>query len=173
MLASYQAVSGAGYPGESAWDMIGNVHPHPGDEEQKVSEEPRKILGSMTGEPAPFPVSARCVRVPVIDGHLVAVSVRLRERPSIDQISTVFEDFRGPIRLPSLPELPIVLTPARDRPTPRTDSDTGAGMSVTIGRIEPCEVLTVKFFALAHNVIRGAAGAAIANAELVVERGLL
>lgn len=173
ICASYQAVSGAGYPGESAWDMLGNVHPHPGDEEQKVSEEPRKILGGLDGTPAPFPISARCVRVPVVDGHLVAVSVRLRERPTIAEVTSALTGFRGPITLPTLPERPILVTAARDRPTPRTDADTGAGMTVTVGRIEPCEVLTVKFFALAHNVIRGAAGAAIANAELVVERGLV
>ena len=173
ICASYQAVSGAGYPGESAWDMLGNVHPHPGDEEQKVAEEPRKILGSLSGDPAPFPISARCVRVPVVDGHLVAVSVKLRDRPSIEEVTAVLAAFRGPIALPTLPERPIVVTTARDRPTPRTDSDAGGGMTVTVGRIEPCDVLTVKFFALAHNVIRGAAGAAVANAELVVERGLV
>ena len=175
-VASYQAISGAGYPGESAWDILGNVHPHPGDEEQKVAEEPRKILGAaMPGaaQLASFPISARCVRVPVVDGHLVAVSVRLRENPTVDQVKEVLSSFRGPIPLPSLPERPIVLTAARDRPTPRTDAEAGAGMTVTVGRIEACEVLTIKFFALAHNVIRGAAGAAIANAELIVERGLL
>lgn len=173
MCASYQAVSGAGYPGESAWDMLGNVHPHPGDEEQKVAEEPRKILGSQAGVPAPFPISARCVRVPVVDGHLVAVNVRLRERPSLAEVTAALAGFRGPDALPSLPARPIVLTPHRDRPTPRGDADAGGGMTVTIGRLEPCEVLTWKFFALAHNVIRGAAGAAIANAELVVARGLV
>jgi aspartate-semialdehyde dehydrogenase len=109
----------------------------------------------------------------VVDGHLVAVSVRLRERPSIAEVTSALTAFRGPIALPTLPERPLLVTAARDRPTPRTDSDTGGGMTVTVGRIEPCEVLTVKFFALAHNVIRGAAGAAIANAELVVERGLV
>lgn len=172
--ASYQAVSGAGYPGESAFDMLGNVHPHPGDEEQKVAEEPRKMLavgpGAARGELAPFPISARCVRVPVVDGHLVAVNVRLRERPSIDEVKAILAAFRGPVALPSLPDPPIVLTEQRDRPTPRADADTGGGMTVTVGRVEPCEVMGLKFFALAHNVIRGAAGAAIANAELVVER---
>ncbi|MSP56693.1 MAG: aspartate-semialdehyde dehydrogenase [Myxococcales bacterium] len=175
--ASYQAVSGAGYPGESAWDMLGNVHPHPGDEEHKVAEEPRKILasgeGAERGELAAFPISARCVRVPVLDGHLVAVHVRLRERPSIDEVKRVLSAFRGPVVLPSLPERPIVVTDARDRPTPRGDAGAGGGMTVTVGRVEECEVMGLKFFALAHNVIRGAAGAAIANAELVVERGLV
>lgn len=173
-MASYQAISGAGYPGESAWDILGNVHPHAGDEEQKVAEEPRKILGgARPGEVAGFPIAARCVRVPVVDGHLVAVHARLRGAPSMDDITAALDAFRGPIALPSLPGRPIVRTDARDRPTPRTDADAGAGMAVTVGRIEPCEVMTVKFFALAHNVIRGAAGAAVANAELIVDRGLL
>ncbi len=173
--ASYQAVSGAGYPGESAYDMLGNVHPHPGDEEQKVSEEPRKMLGepSDVGGLAAFPISARCVRVPVVDGHLVAVHVRLREKPSIDEVKSTLAAFRGPIALPSLPERPIVLTEERDRPTPRADADAGGGMAVTVGRVEVCDVLGYKFYALAHNVIRGAAGAAIANAELCVARGYI
>ncbi len=173
--ASYQAVSGAGYPGESAWDILGNVHPHAGDEEEKVATEPRKILGER--EPAAFPISPRCVRVPVVDGHLVAVHVRLKGAPTLSDVRASLEGFRGPIALPTLPVQPIVITDARGRPTPRTDADRGegraSGMVVTVGRLEECEVMTVKFFALAHNVIRGAAGAAIANAELVVERGLV
>jgi len=174
-VASYQAVSGAGYPGESAWDILGNVRPHPGDEEQKVAEEPKRILGRREGARvvhADFPISARCVRVPVADGHLVAVHARLAGDPSLADITDALRTFRAPYALPSSPEPVIRLTDRRDRPTPRTDAMAGDGMAITVGRIERCEVFTVKFFALANNVIRGAAGAAIANAELLVERGL-
>jgi aspartate-semialdehyde dehydrogenase len=172
--ASYQAVSGAGYPGESAWDMLGNVHPHAGDEEEKVAEEPRKILGTLEGgavTPAPFPISARCVRVPVADGHLVAAQIKLRGDPPLAQIVEALRDFRAPYALPSSPVPVIRLTDRRDRPTPRTDAMAGDGMAITIGRVERCEVFTVKLFALAHNAIRGAAGGAIANAELIHAQG--
>lgn len=165
--SSYQAVSGAGYPGESAWDILGNVHPHAGDEEAKVAEEPRKILDAPG-----MRISARCVRVPVVDGHLVAVQARLQGSATIEEITEALRTFEGP-RLPSSPRPLIRVVSARDRPTPRTDAGAGAGMAITVGRIEPCEVMTVKFFALAHNAIRGAAGGAIANAELLVERGIV
>jgi aspartate-semialdehyde dehydrogenase len=174
--ASYQAVSGAGYPGESAWDILDNVHPHPGDEEEKVSAEPRKILGLRSGaavERAPFPVAARCVRVPVVDGHLVAASIKLRTAPPLDQVVEALRDFAAEHPLPSSPRPLIRLSTRRDRPSPRLDAMAGDGMAITIGRIEPCEVFTVKLFALAHNTIRGAAGAAIANAELLARLELL
>lgn len=175
-VASYQAVSGAGYPGESAWDILGNVHPHPGDEEEKVAAEPKKILGTWNGREvvhAPFPISARCVRVPVADGHLVAVNVKLRGSPSVGEVVEALRGFAGPYPLHSSPRPLIRVTERRDRPTPRTDAMAGGGMAITVGRVEPCEVMTVKFFALAHNTIRGAAGAAIANAELLDTLGLL
>lgn len=179
--ASYQAVSGAGYPGESAWDILGNVRPHPGDEEQKVAEEPRKILGTLsptlsdplTLTPAPFPISARCVRVPVTDGHLVAVQAELEREDRLDQIVAAIQDLRAPIPLPSSPVPLIRLHERRDRPQPRLDAAAGNGMAITVGRVERCEVFTVKFFALAHNAIRGAAGGAIGNAELLDAQGLL
>ncbi|MBM4365389.1 MAG: aspartate-semialdehyde dehydrogenase [Deltaproteobacteria bacterium] len=166
--ASYQAVSGAGYPGESAWDMLGNVHPHPGDEEEKVASEPRKILSAPD-----LRISARCVRVPVADGHLVAVQAKLRHDPGVDAIVEAMRSFAGPVPLPSSPRPLIHVLEGRDRPTPRQDAMRGGGMAVTVARVEPCEVHTVKFFALAHNAIRGAAGGAIANAELLRARGLL
>jgi len=174
--ASYQAISGAGYPGESAWDILGNVHPHPGDEEEKVAEEPRKIIGALVGGaivPAPFPISARCVRVPVTDGHLVGAQLKLRGDPPLAQIIEALRDFRAPVPLHSSPVPLVRVTERRDRPTPRTDAMAGGGMAITIGRIERCEVMTVKLFALAHNAIRGAAGGAIANAELLHARGFL
>lgn len=172
--ASYQAVSGAGYPGESAWDILGNVHPHPGDEEEKVAEEPRKILGTLAAggiAAAPFPISARCVRVPVTDGHLVGAQIKLRGDPPLERIVEALRDFRAPVELPSSPVPLVRLTERRDRPTPRTDAMAGGGMAITIGRVERCEVLTVKLFALAHNAIRGAAGGAVANAELLHAKG--
>lgn len=174
--ASYQAVSGAGYPGESAWDILGNVHPHPGDEEEKVAEEPRKIVGTLAGgaiAAAPFPISARCVRVAVTDGHLVGAQIKLRGDPSLAQVVEALRDFRAPVALPSSPTPLIRLTERRDRPTPRTDALAGGGMAITIGRVERCEVMTVKLFALAHNAIRGAAGGAVANAELLHAKGFL
>ena len=175
-VASYQAVSGAGYPGESAWDILGNVHPHPGEEEDKVAEEPKKILGVRAGlqiTHAPFPISARCVRVPVVDGHLVAVHVKLRGAPALADIEEALRTFVGPYELPSSPQPLVHLTSRRDRPAPRSDAMAGNGMAITVGRLEACPVMTVKFFALAHNTIRGAAGAAIATAELLAAMGLL
>ena len=167
-VASYQAVSGAGYPGESAWDILGNVHPIAGDEEAKVASEPRKILDAPG-----LRISARCVRVPVTDGHLVALQVRLATDPGPDAIAEALASFVGPHLLPSSPRPLIHLAIGPDRPSPRLDADRGGGMAVTVGRVERCEVMTVKFFALAHNAIRGAAGGAIANAELLHLRGLL
>ncbi len=168
VCSTWQAVSGAGYPGESAWDMVGNVHPHPGDEEAKLTEEPQKILGG-PGAPADFPVSARCVRVPVADGHLVSLQVRLTGDPSVPAVREALLTWepRGP-RLPSGPEQVLVLREERDRPQPRLDVGEGAGMSVVLGRLEPCPVMGVKLYALAHNAVRGAAGAALLNAELLV-----
>ena len=136
-VASYQAISGAGYPGESAWDILGNVHPHPGEEEEKVAEEPRKILGIREGASiavAPFPISARCVRVPVVDGHLVAVHVKLRVTPAIADVEEVLRCFVGPYNLPSSPRPLIELATRRDRPAPRSDAMAGKGMAITVGR---------------------------------------
>ena len=166
-VASWQAVSGAGYPGESAWDMVGNVHPHPGNEEDKLTEEPQKILG-LPGAPADFVVSARCVRVPVADGHLVSANVRLRGDPDVADVVEALRAWQGEgPDLPSCPRPPLRLTERRDRPQPRLDAEAGGGMAVTIGRVERCPVMGVKLFALAHNTVRGAAGAAVANAELL------
>ncbi len=176
--ASYQAVSGAGYPGESAWDMLGNVHPHPGDEEEKVAEEPLKILGTLVPggsavDRAPFPISARCVRVPVADGHLIAAQIRLKGDPSPERVIACLREFAAPYDLPSSPRPLIRITERRDRPTPRTDAMAGGGMAITVGRVERCEVMGVKLFALAHNAIRGAAGGAVANAELLHHLGMI
>lgn len=174
--ASYQAVSGAGYPGESAWDILGNVRPHPGDEELKVAEEPNKILGQFfDGQfvSANIPISARCVRVPVADGHLIAVQAELAVSASVAEVQEAMRTFVPAVPLPSSPVPLIRVLDGRDRPQPRLDAMAGNGMAIVVGRVEPCEVFTVKFFALAHNAIRGAAGGAIANAELLDAWGLL
>jgi aspartate-semialdehyde dehydrogenase len=172
-VATYQAVSGAGYPGESAWDMIGSVHPHAGNEEDKMAVEAQKILGAAE-QAAPFAVSARCVRVPVADGHLVAVHVRLRGDPSPEDAKAAMREWTGKApELPSSPRPLLVVTDRRDRPSTRFDVDRGSGMTCTVGRVERCSVMGLKFFALAHNTVRGAAGAAIANGELLAVTGRL
>lgn len=171
--SSWQAVSGAGYPGESAWDMVGNVHPHPGNEEIKLAQEPQKILGS-AGAAAGFPLSARCVRVPTADGHLLSAQVRLTGDPSPEAVEDAVRGYISPVSgLPSSPTPLFHIHHRRDRPAPRFDVDNGNGMAVTIGRIERCSVMGVKFYCLAHNTIRGAAGAAVANLELLHHRGML
>lgn len=172
-VSTWQAVSGAGYPGESAWDMVANVHPHPGAEEAKLAIEPARILGTADA-PADFAVSARCVRVPVADGHLLSVQARLAGDPSPQDLRDAWASFD-----PGLPDLHSLPTPLfhvldrRDRPQPRLDVGRGDGMAVTIGRVERCAVMGVKFYCLAHNTLRGAAGAAVANLELLAARGLL
>ena len=174
-VASYQAVSGAGYPGESAWDMIGNVRPHPGDEEEKLEEEPRKILGTLGPDGvalADFELSARCVRVPVADGHLVAIQVRTRDPIDPREAVELLANWSGHApALPSAPSPLLVPRSERDRPSPRFDTDAGAGMAVSFGRVERCPVMGLKLFALAHNTVRGAAGAAVLNSELLVATG--
>lgn len=172
-LSSYQAVSGAGYPGESAWDMIGNVHPHAGDEEAKVAEEPRKILGALSGDhiqSADFVMSARCVRVAVADGHLVALQFKTRDPLSAADCAELLRTFDPKLDLPGVPRPLIHVAGERDRPSPKFDANAGHGMAVTVGRIEACPVMGLKLFALCHNTVRGAAGAAILNAELVLSR---
>lgn len=176
-VSTWQAVSGAGYPGESAWDMVGSVHPHPGNEEEKLTEEPHKILGTPDAA-AGFAVSARCVRVPVADGHLLGVHARLSGNPSVGDVAEAMRSWCAPgddtiPELPSCPRPPLRLVTRRDRPATRFDVNAGGGMAVTVGRLEPCPVMGIKFYALSHNTIRGAAGAAIANAELLHSRGIL
>ncbi len=175
-VASYQAVSGAGYPGESAWDMADNVHPHPGNEEEKLTEEPQKILGRLEGDrivPADFAVSARCVRVNVSDGHLVALHVKTRQPVAPGEAIELLSSWDPGLDLPLAPHPVLVHREPRDRPQPRLDRDLGNGMAVAFGRVERCPVMGLKLFALAHNTLRGAAGAALLNAELVHSAGRL
>ena len=176
LVTTFQATSGAGYPGVPSLDILGNVIPFVSGEEPKIEKETLKILGKITPggiEPAGFAVSAQCHRVPVLDGHLEAVSVRLRRKASRAQVAAALRGFRplARLHLPSAPRDPILVRIEEDRPQPRLDVDREGGMGVTVGRIRPCAVLHWKFDALGHNTIRGAAGAAILNAELLTHAG--
>jgi aspartate-semialdehyde dehydrogenase len=179
MVTTLQAVSGAGYPGVPSWDILGNVIPFINGEEEKIETETKKILGCLRDkgiDPHPVTVSAQTTRVPVQNGHTESISVGFDHRPSADAIIEAFKSFRGrpqELDLPSAPPFPIVYLPERDRPQPALDADRGGGMIVSIGRLRPCSVLDYKFIALGHNTIRGAAGAAILNAELMHHEGLL
>jgi len=179
IVVTMQAISGAGYPGVPSLDILDNVIPYISGEEEKVEIESRKILGRLNGESLEFSnmkISAHCNRVHVLDGHTECVSVRLNRRASLKNLRHALASFAGEpqrLLLPSAPEHPIVVTEESDRPQPRRDRNTGNGMSVVVGRLRPCEILDYKFTLLVHNTIRGAAGAAILNAELLASRGEL
>jgi aspartate-semialdehyde dehydrogenase len=176
---SMQAVSGAGYPGVASMDILGNVIPFIGGEEPKVEEEPLKILGELAGGKVEFlnaRVSAHCNRVPVIDGHTLAVSVELTQKPTREQLLDDIRNFRGlpqERKLPSAPPVPLLYLEEDNRPQPRRDISRDGGMTVTMGRLRPCPLFDWKFVTLGHNTIRGAAGAAVLNAELMQSEGLL
>jgi len=175
-MASLQAVSGAGYPGVPSLDILGNVVPFIRNEEPKVEEELPKLLGAFRKDaiqPAAFGISALCHRVPVIEGHTEAVSVRLKGNPSPDAVREAFATWKPEPRLPSSPEAIIRLHAEEDRPQPRLDVDADGGLSIHIGRIRPCPLLGIKFTLLGHNTERGAAAASLLNAELAVAEGLL
>jgi aspartate-semialdehyde dehydrogenase len=173
-VSTMQAVSGAGYPGVPSLDIIGNVIPHIGGEEEKIERESRKILGTLSNgavEPARFAVSAHANRVAVADGHMATVSVGFERRVKPEEAMAVLRDFRGPAAvaaLPSSPTPPIELDERIDRPQPRLDLDRGAGMAVTVGRVRPCAVLDLRLVVLGHNTVRGAAGQGVQIAELLV-----
>ena len=178
-VATMQAVSGAGYPGVSALDILGNVVPYIGDEESKLESEGQKILGTFTDGaivPAPFVVSAHTNRVPVDYGHTVCVSVGFETPVSPGMALDVLRAWRGDEAahgLPSSPALPLVVHSAPDRPQPRRDVHRDGGMSVHVGRVRSDPQLHLRLVAMGHNVIRGAAGASIQNAELLAARGML
>jgi|SRR5579862_2850863 len=178
-VTTMQAVSGAGYPGVASLDILGNVIPYIAKEEEKMEEEARKLLGKLSDdhiEPADFAMTAHCNRVAVEDGHTESVSVKLKHKASAQQIISALNEFRSTpqeLKLPLAPERPVVYDDAPDRPQPRLDVDRGKGMAVTVGRLRPCGVLDYKFTVLSHNTIRGAAGAALLNAELLKVQGLL
>jgi aspartate-semialdehyde dehydrogenase len=178
IVTTFQAASGAGYPGVAALDLIDNVIPYIGGEEEKIETETRKILGGWADDdfaPLATRISATCVRVPVRDGHLEAVSVAFAQRPEPEEIIAAWREFSAEpqrLGLPSAPQPAIIYREERDRPQPIADRLAGDGMAVTIGRLRPCDALDYKFLALSHNTIRGAAGAALLNVELAVATGL-
>jgi len=179
MAVTMQAVSGAGYPGVASLDILGNVIPFIKNEEEKMEEETKKLLGQVNGSkviPGDFGMSAQCNRVAVEDGHTESVSIRLKKKAKAEEIIAAWNSYRAEpqeLQLPSAPEKPIVYLEASDRPQPRFDVDMGAGMTTAVGRLRPCSVLDWKFTVLSHNTIRGAAGAAVLNAELLKAKGYL
>jgi aspartate-semialdehyde dehydrogenase len=178
IVTTMQAVSGAGYPGVPSMDILGNVVPYIGSEEEKMEAETLKLLGRLEGHsviPLPARVSASCNRVAVEDGHTESVSIKLAKPATHEEILAAWAEFR-PLAgqgLPTAPDQPIEWAPQDDRPQPRLDRNRRNGMAVTVGRLRPCGVLDWKFTALSHNTIRGAAGAAILNAELLASLGKL
>lgn len=178
-VTTLQALSGAGYPGVPSLDIVGNIIPFIAGEEPKVETETRKILGALVGESIvdhPVIVSAQTTRVPVLNGHTAVVSARLASTPSIDDVREALIRYRGDARvaaLPTAPERPVVWFSDDARPQPALDAGLGNGMSVSFGRLRACPVLGVKFVALGDNTVRGAAGAAILNAELLAAEGRL
>jgi aspartate-semialdehyde dehydrogenase len=178
-VVTMQAISGAGYPGVASLDILGNVVPYIAKEEEKMEEEAKKMLGRMNGKgvlPADFAISAQCNRVAVEDGHTESVSVKLAKKASADEIIAAWNEFRGQtasLALPSAPQQVVFYDAAPDRPQPRLDVNRGNGMTASVGRLRPCNLLDWKFTVLSHNVIRGAAGAALLNAELMKAKGYL
>ena len=178
-VSTMQAVSGAGYPGVASLDILGNVIPYINDEEDKLESELRKFLGAAEGDEivsAPMTVSAHCNRVAVDTGHTICLSVRLRERASADEVSAAIREWQGADvarGLPSSPPRPVEVLDAPDRPQPRRDVTRGNGMTVSVGRVRPDTLFDVKLVAMGDNVVRGAAGASVLNAELMVNCGLL
>ena len=179
MAVTMQAVSGAGYPGVASLDILGNVIPYIAKEEEKMEEETQKLLGTLNGAgiiPAPFAMSAQCNRVAVEDGHTESVSIRLKKKAQAEEIIAAWNDFRAEpqkLHLPSAPAQPVIYLNSVDRPQPRLDVDSGGGMTTSVGRLRKCNVLDWKFTVLSHNTIRGAAGAALLNAELLKAKGYL
>jgi aspartate-semialdehyde dehydrogenase len=179
VTTTLQAVSGAGYPGVPSMDILGNVIPYIGNEEEKMQEETQKIMGAFAGdriEPLAARVSAHCNRVAVVDGHTVTISVELSAKPTEADIRNAFDTFSSVPQqrnLPSAPKRPVQYMPEADRPQPRKDAERDRGMAAFVGRLRPCPVFDWKFVALGHNTIRGAAGAAVLNAELMHSEGMI
>ena len=176
-VTTLQALSGAGRPGPAGAEILDNVLPYIPDEEEKLGQEPQKILGEL-GERAvrfaDFPVSAQTHRVPVAHGHLLAVSAKLGRAATSEEVTVALASFRSAVLeecLPSAPQRVLELLEDQTRPQPRLDRDRGGGMTVSVGRVRRCEVADVKFLVLVHNLVRGAAGAALLNAELCHVRG--
>ena len=179
IAVTMQAVSGAGYPGVASLDILGNVIPYIAKEEEKMEEETRKLLGNLNGPGivmGSFRMSAQCNRVAVEDGHTESVSVKLKQKAAAETIIAAWNEFRSlpqELRLPSAPQQPVRYLESIDRPQPRLDVDAGQGMTASVGRLRACGVMDWKFTVLSHNTIRGAAGAALLNAELLKAQGYI
>jgi len=178
-VVTLQAVSGAGYPGVASLDIHGNVVPFISGEEEKMESEPQKLLGKWDGArfvEAGLGITAHCNRVPVLDGHVECVSLSLKKIASLREVREALQTFEVSSELASLPSAlrhPVVVLDAEDRPQPRRDVNAGNGMAAVVGRVRECPLLDVKLTLLSHNLVRGAAGAALLNAELLASRGLL
>jgi aspartate-semialdehyde dehydrogenase len=178
-VVTMQAVSGAGYPGVPSMDILGNVVPFISGEEEKMQAEPQKLLGKWDGGrfiDAGLGISAHCNRVAVVDGHTECVSVRLKKTTTINEVREALRDFEVSEELAALPTAvkhPVVVLDENDRPQPRKDANAGHGMAAVVGRVRECPLFDVKLTLLSHNVVRGAAGAALLNAELLAARGFL
>ncbi len=179
LMTSLQAVSGAGYPGLPTLDILGNVIPYIAREEEKVEAETKKLLGRQVDgrvESAGWALSAQCNRVAVVDGHTESISVSFGRRTTLEELQSAWRDFRAvpqELDLPSAPKHPVVVRSEANRPQPKFDVYAEGGMATVIGRVRPCPVLEFKYTALGHNTIRGAAGAALLNAELMRAEGYL
>jgi aspartate-semialdehyde dehydrogenase len=179
LVTTMQAISGAGYPGVASMDIMGNVVPFIGMEEEKMEMETQKIMGEFKGdhiEPLHAAVSAHCNRVGVVDGHTEAVSVAFSTKPSLADLRNAIDTFTAlpqQRQLPSAPPRPVIYMEEPNRPQPRKDAERERGMAAFIGRLRECPVLGYKFVVLSHNTVRGAAGAAVLNAELMLSEGML
>jgi aspartate-semialdehyde dehydrogenase len=181
IMTTLQGLSGAGYPGPPGLDIVDNIVPYIGGEEEKSENEPRKVLGKIAGNRIvpddSMAISAHCTRVPVIDGHSACVSIQFEgARPSQEEIRTLWESYRSvpqELDLPTAPKRPIIFREELDRPQPRKDRDAENGMAVTVGRLRPCKVFDYRFVGLSHNTVRGAAGGAILMAELLKAEGYI
>jgi aspartate-semialdehyde dehydrogenase len=175
VVTTLQAISGAGYPGVASLDIFDNVIPYIAGEEPKVETESQKILGRVVDgliEHADFALSAQCFRVPVIDGHTASVRVDLKKTATLEDVVDAMRS-SPTLDLHSSPERFIEVTDEPSRPQPRLDRDSGKGMTVTVGRIFPDNIFDYRFVALSHNTVRGAAGAAVLNAELLIDKGII
>jgi aspartate-semialdehyde dehydrogenase len=181
IVTTLQGLSGAGYPGPSSLDIVDNIIPYIGGEEEKSENEPRKVLGKVMGDKIlpddSISISAHCTRVSVIDGHSACVSMEFAgSKPSLDELKEVWRSYRSlpqELGLPSGPRQPIIVRDEIDRPQPRKDRDAENGMAIVVGRLRPCKVFDYRFVGLSHNTVRGAAGGAILMAELLKVKGYI
>jgi len=180
-ITTLQALSGAGYPGPSAFDMIDNIIPFIGGEEEKSEKEPLKVLGKIDNgkivADSSMTITAHCNRVPVINGHTACVSIGFNgAKPELDEVQSLWKSFRSvpqELGLPSAPVQPIIYREENNRPQPSKDRDLDKAMAVVTGRLRKCNLLDFRFVGLHHNTVRGAAGGAILTAELIKAQGYM